>query len=192
MSFDSTTTAGTTTTGTTTAGTSTAGSTTPITMCTPSTDISTIAHYPSPVTLSLVTLSHLSGDCFSNRPVGSLQQAVEIAAQELSPHIHANSMFQSYDLVGDITSGANTQVAWLSNFAENNLDWKKLKDTQHNNFLKAINSSGRVREMIKQHHSAKQRKTWATKKFGDLWQLDSNLKETLSDSSENMNCMRLT
>jgi len=31
---------------------------------------------------------------------------------------------------------------------QRNLDWKKLKYKQYNDFLKALDSSGRVREMI--------------------------------------------
>jgi hypothetical protein len=47
----------------------------------------------------------------------------------------------------------------LSNFAERNLDWKKLKYKRYNDFLKALDSSGRVREMMKLCRSAQQRKT---------------------------------
>jgi hypothetical protein len=75
-------------------------------------------------------------------------------------------MLRIYDLFGDITDAANAQIAWLSNFPERNLDWNKLKYKRYNDFLKALDSSGRVREMIKQHHNAQQRKTWATKKPG--------------------------
>jgi len=101
-------------------------------------------------------------------PVGSLQEAVEITARELSPHTQANFMLEIYDLLGDSTDAANSQVAWLSNFTESKLDWKKLKYKRYNDFLKARDSSGRVREIIKQHYSVQQRKTWAMKKLGDL------------------------
>jgi hypothetical protein len=101
-------------------------------------------------------------------------------------------MLEIYDLFGDITDAANAQVAWLSNFAERNLDWKKLKYKRYNDFLKALDSSGRVREMIKQHHTAQQRKTRATKKLGDLWQHYPELQEILSDSSGSEKWMRLT
>jgi hypothetical protein len=49
-------------------------------------------------------------------------------------------------------------VAWLSNFAERNLDWKKLKYKGYNDFIKALDSSGSLREMVKQYNSAQQRK----------------------------------
>jgi len=101
-------------------------------------------------------------------------------------------MLEIYDLFGDITDAANAQVAWLSNFAERNLDWKKLKYKRYNDILKALDSSGRVREMIKQHHTAQQRKTRATKKLGNLWQHYSELQEILSDSSGSEKWMRLT
>jgi len=117
---------------------------------------------------------------------------VEIAARELPPQSQANFMLEIYDLFGDISDAANAQVAWLSNFAERNLDWKKLKYKRYRDFLKALDSSSRVREMIKQHHSAQQRKTRATKKLGDLWQHYPELQEILSDSSGSEKWMRLT
>jgi hypothetical protein len=101
-------------------------------------------------------------------------------------------MLEIYDLFGKINDAANAQVVWLSNFAERNLDWKKLKYKRYSDFLKALDSSGRVREMIKQHQSAQQRKTRATKKLGDLWQHYSELQEILSDSRGSEKWMRLT
>jgi len=101
-------------------------------------------------------------------------------------------MLEIYDLFGDITDAANAQVAWLSNFAERTLDWKKLKYKRYNDFLKALDSSGRDREMIKQHHTAQQRKTRATKKLGNLCQQNPELQEILSDSSGSEKWMRLT
>jgi len=101
-------------------------------------------------------------------------------------------MLEIYDLFSDITDAANAQVAWLSNFAERNLDWKKLKHKRYNDFLKALDSSGRVREMIKQHHTAQQRKTRAKKRLGNLWQHYPELQEILSDSSGSEKWMRLT
>jgi hypothetical protein len=101
-------------------------------------------------------------------------------------------MLEIYDLFGDITDAINTQVTWLSNFVERNLDWKKLKYKRYNEFLKAFDSSGRVREMIKQHHTAQQRKARATKKLGDLWQHYPELQEILSNSSGSEKWMRLT
>jgi hypothetical protein len=94
--------------------------------------------------------------------------------------------------VGDITDAANTQDTWLSNFAERNLDWKKLMYNRYNDFLKALDSSGRVREMIKQHHTAQQRKTKATKKLGNLRQHYPKLQAILSDSTGSEKWMRIT
>jgi len=72
-------------------------------------------------------------------------------------------MLETYDLFGDITDAANAKVAWLSIFAERHHDWKKLKYKRYNKFLKALGSLGRVREMMNQYHSARQRKTRAMK-----------------------------
>jgi len=187
-----TTTAATTTAATTTAATTTGATTTAITTYTPSSDISTIASDPSPVTLSSETLSHLSREFFANRPVGLLQEAVEIAAWELAAQSHANFMIEIYDLFRDIRDAANAEVAWLANFAERNLDSKKLKYKRYNDFLKALDSSGRVKEMIKQHHTAQHRKIRATKKLGNLWQHYPELQEILRDSSRSEKWMRLT
>jgi len=101
-------------------------------------------------------------------------------------------MHKIYNLFCDITDAANTQVAWLWNFEQRNLDWKKLKYKRYNDFLKALDSSGRVREMLKQHHSGQQRQTQATKKLGDLWQRYPELQGILSDSSGSVKSMRLT
>jgi hypothetical protein len=101
-------------------------------------------------------------------------------------------MLEIYDDFGDITDAANAQVTWLSNFAERNNDWKKLKYKRYNDFLKAPEGSGRVWEMIMQHHTAQQRKTEATKKLGNLWQHYPELQEILSDCSGSEKWMRLT
>jgi len=47
----------------------------------------------------------------------------------------------------------------------------------------AHNSSGGVREMIKQHHSTQERKTRARKNLGDLWQWYPKLQEILHNSN---------
>jgi len=72
-------------------------------------------------------------------------------------------MLEMNALLGNITKGANAQVAWQSNSPERNEHWKRLIHTQYNDFLKVLNSCGRVREMIKQHHSAQEMKTQAMK-----------------------------
>jgi len=86
---------------------------------------------------------------------------------------------------------ANAQVTWLSNFAERTLNWKKLKYKRYNDFLKALDSSSRVRELLKQYHTAQQRKTRAMTMLGDLWQHYPELQEILSDSSRSEKWMRL-
>jgi len=96
------TTAATTNAATTTAATTTAATTTAATPYTPSPDISTIASDPSPVTQSSETLSHLRREFFANRPVRSLQKAVEIAAQELAPQNPSNFLLKIYNVFGDI------------------------------------------------------------------------------------------
>jgi len=63
-------------------------------------------------------------------------------------------MLEIYTLFGSITNVVNTQVALLSSVAEGKLDWRKLKYQQYNNFVNALDCSGRVREMINQDHSA--------------------------------------
>ena len=107
---------------------------------------------------------------------------MEIAAQELPPQSQANFKLELHDLFSESTNAADAQVAWLSNFAGSNLDLKKLKYQRYNNFLYVLDHTSMVREMIKQHHSAQQRKLQATKKLGDLWQLYPELQEILSDS----------
>ena len=118
--------------------------------------IFTITSNPSPVSLSLATLSQLSRDFSSNRPVGSLEKAVNIATRELPAQSQANLSYEHYDLFVEKIDAANAQVEWLSNFVERNLDWKILKYKQYSDFLKALDSSGRVRMMIEQHQAAKQ------------------------------------
>jgi len=98
-----------------------------------------------------------------------LQDAIEIAAQKLAPQNTLNFMLKINDFYGDISNAPNAQVAWLSNFAKSNLDWKKLNDQRYNDILKALHSSGRVRKMIMQHHTVWQRNTWATEKLRNLW-----------------------
>jgi hypothetical protein len=115
---------------TTTPATTTAATTTADATYTPSSDISTIACDISPVTLSLETLSHLSREFFTNRPVGSLQEAVEIAAWELAAQNQPNFMLKVCDLCGQIPDAVNAQVAWLSNVPKRIHDLKKLKFKQ--------------------------------------------------------------
>jgi len=177
---------------TTTAANTTGANITAGTTYASSSHISIIPSDPSPVPLSSATLSQLSRDFWSNRPVGSLQEAVEIGAWELPPQRQANIMLKIYDLFRKITDAANTQVTWLSNFTKRNLDFKQLRFKWYSDFLKALDRSGRVREMMKQPYSAQQRKTLATKKVADLSQHNPKLQEILSDSSGSEKWMQLT
>lgn len=92
-------------------------------------------------------------------------------------------MLQIHDLFLNITDAVTIEVALLSNFADRNIDWKNFKHEQYNNFLKALDCSGRVREIIKLHHSTQQRKTQATKMQGDHWQNNPKIHEFLRDFS---------
>ena len=170
----------------------TTANTTLFVIYTPSSDISTSASNPSPVTLWSDTLSHLSQHFFSNRLVGSLEDAVEVAAPELSARNHTNSMLEICDIFGDITDAANSEITWLSDFVERTLDRKKLKHMWYNHFLKALDSSSRVREMTMRHHSAQQRKTRAINQKGDLWQNYAELQQILNNSSGSEKWMRST
>jgi len=165
------------------AATTASATTTTITPYTPSSDMSTIANDPVPLSVSSETHLHLHTESF-NRLDGSLQEAVQITACEVSPRSKTYIVLQIYDLFGDITDTANTQVVSLSNFVGRNIDWMTLKYKWYHDFPNAVDSSGRVPEMIKQHHTAQQRKTRAMKKLGDRWQYYPRLQEILDDSIE--------
>jgi len=178
-----TTTSATTTAATTASATSASATTTTVTVYVCCMDISTIASVPSPASTSSATLLQLSREFFSNRSVRLLQEAVEIGAWECSPQSHTNFLNKLHDLFGNINDGANTQVTRLLNFAEGDVDCKLLKYNRYSIFLEALNTSSSVMAMIKLHHSAQQRETWAMKMLGDLWQDYPELQEILSDSS---------
>jgi hypothetical protein len=99
-------------------------------------------------------------------------------------------MHELNNVFDNITDPANTRVAWLSHCAKRNVVWKMLKYNRYNDFLKALDSSSKVREMIKLHHSAQQRKTQATKKLRDLWQHSPEVQEILSVASGSEKWMR--
>jgi hypothetical protein len=85
-----------------------------------------------------------------------------ISPVDLPPQSQSNFMLQIDDLFGGLTDAANAQVTWLSNIAEMNLDWRKLEYNRSSYFLKALDRSGRVREMMTRYHSAQQRMTQVT------------------------------
>jgi hypothetical protein len=81
----------------------------------------------------------LSSQFFNNKPVGLLQDAMQNATWEDAPQIKTYFMPENYDLIDDITNAAKAQVAWLSNFIQRNLVWKKLTYKQYNDFLQGLN-----------------------------------------------------
>jgi len=97
-----------------------------------------------------------------------------------------------YDLFCSISGASITQDAWLLNFVERNVARKKLKYKRYNDLRKALDSSGRVREMTKQHNLAQQRKTLATKKLGDLRQHYPEPQEILGDSNRHQKWLRFS
>jgi hypothetical protein len=93
-----------------------------------------------------------------------------IANAEFSPQTQLNIVPIIYHLFRDISDTCRAKVLLLTNLAERILDWKKSKYKWYNHFLKALNSSSRVREIISQHHSSQLRKIRDTTKLGDLRQ----------------------
>jgi len=118
-----------------------------------------------------------------NQSVRLLQEALAIATWMLSTQSHVNIMLRICDQFGDITDAANTHVAWLSYVLGRSLHWKKLKYMGYNNFLKAVDSSSCVIQMIKQHHSVQSRETPAIKQLRNCCQHYLELPQIFSDSS---------
>lgn len=101
---------------------------------------------------------------------------MEITAQECSLQGNTNFMLGINDLIADICHAVDAQVTWLKNFTVSNRNLMKLKYNWYNNFLKGLDSFGRVREMMKQQYSAQQRKTEAMNKPSDLLQHSPKLQ----------------
>ncbi|KAF8241290.1 hypothetical protein K440DRAFT_644710 [Wilcoxina mikolae CBS 423.85] len=97
---------------------------------------------------------------------------------ELSP----TKLFPTMDLI----PVSNAQVAWLSMFGEGNAGWRELGYKTHYDYLRTIDSSGRVREMVKQHSTALKNKDHVTKILGNNRQQYHELLKILNegDSSE--------
>lgn len=85
MSLESSPPAVITTAATPTVSTTSAATTTAVTTYTPYPDMSTVASDPSPGTILSETPSHLSRELLVNKPLISLQEAIEIATQQLHP-----------------------------------------------------------------------------------------------------------
>jgi len=80
-----------------------------------------------------------------------------IAAWEHTPHGRADFLLEIYGYFGVITNAANALVAWLSHYTERNIHWRMLEHRRYNDNLKALDSSGKVTEMVIQYHSTQKK-----------------------------------
>ncbi|KAF8248564.1 hypothetical protein K440DRAFT_642215 [Wilcoxina mikolae CBS 423.85] len=135
----------------------------------------------APATLPLQALESLCYGFFPDRHFDSIQEAVEIAVKELTPKDQSEFMHDVYELFADIHELSNAPVAWLSNFEENNAWWRELGYKRYYDYLRTIDSSGRVTEMVKQHNTAQKNKDRAMKKLGNYWQQSPELLEILNE-----------
>jgi hypothetical protein len=146
----------------------------------------------APATLPSQALESLCDGFFPDRRFDSIQEAVEIAVKELTPQDQSKFMHGVYELFADIHEVSNAQVAWLSKFEENNAGWRELGYKRYYDYLRTIDSSGWVREMVKQHNTAQKRKERATKQLGDYWQQNPELLEILNEGDGSEKWLRLT
>ncbi|KAF8248754.1 hypothetical protein K440DRAFT_641857 [Wilcoxina mikolae CBS 423.85] len=68
----------------------------------------------------------------------------------------------------------------LSKFEEVNAGWGELGYKRYYDYLRTIDSSGWVREMVKQHNTTQKNKDCVTKKLKDYWQQSPKLLELLN------------
>ncbi|KAF8250584.1 hypothetical protein K440DRAFT_639102 [Wilcoxina mikolae CBS 423.85] len=117
------------------------------------------------------------------KPFPTLDLIPELTPQDESKFIHG-----VYELFADIHEISNAQVAWLSNFEENNAGWRELGYKRYYDYWRTIVSSGWVREMVKQHNTVQKNKNRSTKKLGEYWQQSPELLEILNegDGSEKL------
>ncbi|KAF8251479.1 hypothetical protein K440DRAFT_637444 [Wilcoxina mikolae CBS 423.85] len=146
----------------------------------------------APATLPLHTLESLCDSFFQDRHFDSIQEAVAITVKELTPQDQLKFIHGIYELFSDIHEVSNAQVAWLSKFQENNAGWRELGYKRYYDYLWTIDSSGRVREMVKQHNTTQKNKDHATKKLGDYWQQSSELLKILNERDGSEKWLRLT
>ncbi|KAF8243728.1 hypothetical protein K440DRAFT_636809 [Wilcoxina mikolae CBS 423.85] len=100
----------------------------------------------APANLPFQALESLYDGFFPDRYFNSIQEAVEIAVKKLTPHNQSKFMHGIYELFADIHKISNAQVAWLSNFEENNAGWRELGNKRYYDYLSTIDSSGRPPE----------------------------------------------
>ena len=146
----------------------------------------------APANLPSQALESLCDSFFPDRSFDSIQEAVEIAVKELTPQDLSKFMHSVYKLFDDIHEFSNAQVAWLSKFEHNNAGWRELGYKRYYDYLRTIDSSSWVREMIKQHNTAQKKKERATKKLGDYWQQNPELLEILNEGDGSEKWLRLT
>ncbi|KAF8243478.1 hypothetical protein K440DRAFT_668652 [Wilcoxina mikolae CBS 423.85] len=135
----------------------------------------------APATLPLQALENLCDGFFPDRHFDSIQEAVEITVKKLTLQDQSKFMHGVYELFADIHKVSNAQVAWLSEFEENNTGWRELGYKRYYDYLRTIDSSGLVREMVKQHNTVQKHKDHARKKLGDYWQQTPELLEILNE-----------
>ncbi|KAF8539861.1 hypothetical protein BDD12DRAFT_881578 [Trichophaea hybrida] len=107
----------------------------------------------APATLPSQALECLCDGVFPDRRFDSIQEAVQIAVRELTSQDQSKFMHGVYERIADIPEVSNAQVAWLSKFEENNAGWRELGNLRYYDYLRIIDSSGWVREMVKQHNT---------------------------------------
>ncbi|KAF8253562.1 hypothetical protein K440DRAFT_641839 [Wilcoxina mikolae CBS 423.85] len=156
----------------------------------PVTSKTTMDH--APATLLLQALESLCDGFFPDRHFDSIQEAVEIAVMELTARDQSKFMHVVYELFRDIYEVSNAQVAWLSMFEENNTGWKELGYKRYYDYLRTIDSSGRIREIVKQHNTMQKNKDCATKKLEDYWQQSPELLEILNEGDGSEKWLRLS
>ncbi|KAF8241544.1 hypothetical protein K440DRAFT_642019 [Wilcoxina mikolae CBS 423.85] len=97
-----------------------------------------------PATLPFQALKSLCDSFFPDRHFDSIQEAVEIAVKELTLQDQLKFMHSIYELFADTYEVSNAQVAWLSEFEENNAGWRELGYKRYYDYLRTIDSSGRA------------------------------------------------
>ncbi|KAF8244847.1 hypothetical protein K440DRAFT_635736 [Wilcoxina mikolae CBS 423.85] len=143
----------------------------------------TMDHVPQ--TLPFQGLESLCDGFFPDRYFVSIQEAVEITVNKLSPQDQWKFMYSIYELFADIHEVSNSQVEWLSEFEANNAGWRELGYKRYYDYLRTIDSSGQVREMVKQHNTVQRNQDHAMKTLRDYWQQSPELLEILNEGDGN-------
>ncbi|KAF8247561.1 hypothetical protein K440DRAFT_643633 [Wilcoxina mikolae CBS 423.85] len=108
---------------------------------------------------------------------------IKLSSAESSP----TKPFPTRDLI-PVTSQimdhvSNTHVVWLSELLDNNAGWRELGYKRYYDYLRIIDSSGWVREMIKQYNTMQKNMDCATKNLGEYWQHSPKLLEILNEGN---------